>query len=245
MASKPELDVLDGVWAHLERVPEDALAEPRVRISVVLAEADELLGILQQTWVRQRLAATGLTSERMDLLGPARVALQEAQRRWLGAFASEKEEAEALQFGQDLRDELLSACHWNLRGKDVTGSLARISDSTDPMELGLDLRELIELVREHSSSFGGDRTFRFEETLGRADVVAKRLASMGERPVGHETAEIRQRAFAFLSQLMDELRQAGKHAFRGTREARSLFSSDLQLRRRTRAAHSSIRATAG
>lgn len=243
MSSKPDGQVLDGIWNHLERVPEEALSEPRVRISLLLAEADELLGILQQTWVRQRVVATGLTVERMELLGPARAGLEEADRRWLAEFLPKKEEAEALGVGQELREELLSACRWNLRGKDVEGSLARISDGSDPTELGLDLKELGQLVREYPAAFSADRTFRQEEVLRRAEQVADQLVGMGEHGVTRETRDVRQRAFSFLTLLMEELRQAGKHAFRGTREARSLFVSELTSRRRHGPARSFVRAT--
>jgi hypothetical protein len=243
MSSKPDGHVLDGIWHHLERLPDDALGEPRARVPLVLAEADELLGILQQGWVRQRVVATGLTVERMDLLGPARAGLEEAERRWIGEFLPGKDEAESLNTGQELRLELLSACRWNLRGEDVEGSLARISDGSDPAELGIDLRELGQLVREHGMAFAGDRTFRQEDVLRRADAAAQQLMAMGECSVSRETRDVRQRAFSFLALLMEELRQAGRHAFRGTREARSLFATDVSTRRRHHPARSLVRAT--
>jgi hypothetical protein len=243
MSSKPDGHVLDGIWHHLERLPDDVLGEPRARVSLVLAEADELLGILQQSWVRQRVVATGLTVERMELLGPARAGLVEAERRWLTEFLPKADQAKALEEGQSLRDELLSACRWNLRGKDVEGALARITDGTDPAELGLDLKELTQLVREHTSAFAGDRTFRQEDSLRRAELLADQLVAMGEGGVSRETREVRQRAFCFLSLLMEELRLAGRHAFRGTREARSLFASEIPARRRHQPARSLVRAT--
>lgn len=233
---------LDQVWHLLAQIPDSALCEPQCQIGWVVAEAQELVGILRQHTVRQRIVAAGLPRERMDLLGPLTQALSEAEARWVSALCPLPEQARAFEDGQQLRDEMLSACRWNLRSRGVSSELARITDSTDPAELSLDLRELAELVTEHSVEFAPDRSFRPSEVAAAAQRAARTLSGIGQASRAAWTAaELRRRAFTCLMQSVEEVRSAGRYAFRGTAEARRLFASNLAARRRPAARQSLLR----
>jgi hypothetical protein len=233
---------LEQVWHLLAQIPQAELCEPQVQIALVLAEAQELQGILQQARIWQRVAATGLPRERMDLLGPASEALRDAETRWIKALYPAPAHARALEDGQRLRDEMLSACRWNLRLRAVSSELARITDSTDPLELSMDLRELAEVVSDHLADFNADHSFRAAEAAGQSRDLARALAAVENAQLrADEASELRSRAFTYLADLMDEVRAAGRHAFRGTGDARRLFASDLAVRRRRVSRTSSLR----
>lgn len=222
---------LEGLKLQLLELPEATLCEPRVRVSWVLAEASELLTCIRQTRTRLELLAAGLSERKLTELGPAIGALRAAEAEILAARCPDADYAEALTSALDLRDELLAACHWNLRNREVASALVRITDSTDSAELAMDLRELMQLVREHVSDFENDQSFRSDQSIRQASALADELTATRDAPIPAELLDLRDRAFTHLCGVIEEIRSAGRYAFRGRPEARHLFASELQPRR--------------
>jgi hypothetical protein len=227
------------------RLPEGSLCEPRVRVALVVQEALDLLAAVQQPRVRGKLISTGVSSQRVDSLEPAIEALRVAQSQVLRARCPDEDFVEALSSALDLRDEMVAACLWNLRHREVGASLVRITDSTDGVELAMDLRELVQLLDEHAIDFESDRTFHAVECVRQASALADELTATLDQPVPLPTLELRDRAFTHLLDVIDEVRSAGRHAYRGRSEARSLFASELQPRRRRSPLTSLVRSLAG
>src|SRR5690606_26514468 len=90
------------------------------------------------------------------------------------------------------------------------------------------------LMEHHEEHFFGDRSFSPGDSARQAQTLAGQLGELGEqldiKHVSPDVIELRDRAFSYLSELVDEVRAAGRYAFRGTDEARA-FASDLVARR--------------
>lgn len=228
----------------LEKIPRQGIAEPRVRVSVVLEEAQELAGLLSRHEVARRLADVGVAAERVQELEPATQALREAEAEWLRARAHGKsaERARAESEGYALRDELLSACRFNLADCDIFAELARITDGEDAQDLRHDLLELAELVENHIDCFRSDRSFAATCRIEEARLLSEQIGYSEELSAPDDDARIlRNRAFTYLIELMQQLREAGLYAFRGSTQARRYFATHLSPARRSSELPSMVR----
>ncbi len=225
---------LGKLRAELEQLELTQLSEPRAQVRHVLADARGLLEVTSPSRVRLKLVATGLSAQRLERLALAIEALEQAEDRLVRARCPDREHAKLLQEAFHLRESMRAACVWNLRHCEVASELARISDSSAWDELMIDLRELAELLEQHEEHFFGDRSFAPGESARQAQALAEQLAELGEqldlKHVSPDVVELRDRAFSYLSELVDEVRAAGRYAFRETEDAR-VFATDLVARR--------------
>lgn len=221
--------------AQLQALPEDMLVEPKVQVALVLDEARELLGLLRRSGIRERIKSVGVPEGELDELGPVIDAVEEAEKLWAAKRDENKSlrqvQAEALAYS--LRDEMVAACRFNLSGLESVEVLARVTDGENARDLVQDLRELATFVSENVSAFVGDSSFEPLLCSEEARELAAAIAVDGE-PTAEalEYQELRDRALTLLCGRVQQLREAGRYAFRGTVEARAFFSSNLCPTRR-------------
>jgi hypothetical protein len=194
----------------------------------------ELAELASRPTVLARLAKVGLAPTVLDELALASQALHYVEACVRSAQGLAPCGASALDQAANLRQELLGACHWNLRGAEHVEALARITDSEDPAEVALDLNELALLILDNLELFRADTTFDAERVAhsARATAVGLNELPLQGGAVKYEWRDLRARAFTHLTMLIDELRTAGRYAFRGTPAARVWFAASPPVRRR-------------
>jgi hypothetical protein len=241
-------DAVARLRERLQSIEPDGLLEPKVQLPLVIDEARELHEILQRPAVRERLRAVGVKESAFDDLFVAITALVECERRWSAARDAAKTErqAEAETLGYALRDEMVAACRFHLGGVEVLELLARVTDGENPRDLVQDLRELSAFLRDQADAFAADATFEPLVCSEEASELAAAIA-VDQQPdsAALELLEWRDRAFTLLCELVQELRQAGAYAFRGSLSARGYFACDTTPARRRRPVSSAVRALAG
>jgi hypothetical protein len=232
--------------ALLLQIPKHDVVEPRVRVALVLRDAEELAGLLARREVCHRLEDVGVDEAEIGGLDPAIEALREAETAWVQERDAGKEanKARAEQTGYALREELMAACRFNLGQLDVGPELARITDSEEAEDLRHDLLELAELVEGHPEHFRRDRSFAATERVEEARQIS---AEIGAQP-GEPTSEamenaraLRNLAFTHLTDMVIKLREAGLYAFRGSALGRSYFATHLTNTRRVSELGSMVR----
>ena len=212
------------------------VALPRGPLTTVFADAEELVRLVERREVRRGLLAVGVAPDRLAELPLAIAALREAETQRLleRAAVRSPSRSEAEQAAVVLREEIRAACGWNLRTTFARGALARITDSTDPADLMQDLIELGQLLRENRNAFGNDHTFDLPARSSQAVALAGELGRAPSYPPTSgprrsdpppSAAEVRDRAFSYLSTLAEELHQAGQYAFRSDHDIRRLFTA--------------------
>ncbi len=236
---------MESLREELLRLPASSLCEPRVRVPVVLQEGTQLLLTVNQSHVRERLLATGISSDSLDTLAQAIDALRVAHANVVGSLCPDDDFAEALASALELRDELVAACHWNLRQRDVADYLVRITDSSDITELSMDLKELAQLVELYLADFAADGTFDAPNCMRQARALADELTATLAREIPQAVQDLRDRAFTHLARLMEEVRNAGLYAYRANVQMRRPFMTDCVIVRRRSNLHSGISSLLG
>ena len=232
---------LEAVRQRLGQLRDDEAMRGAVRGATLLRESKELLSVLEDPGVQARLFEVGLEPGRLEELSwlvHALEVLDSAIGTLLteGSARARADQERAL----DLRDELLSACQWNLRHVEAAEALARITNSSCVDELVLDLRELSRLITQHAAAFEGDQSFVAPVQASRAIQVAEGLLSSvrqgmlrmnddtppvaeGARARLCELLSLHSKGCAWLGALLREVRAAGRYAYRADGAARRWF----------------------
>ncbi len=230
--------------AEVLRLDREELSAPHLPIAVALQEGNDLLTLLtEDATVIPKLVAVGLNRGLVGELGRAIPFARETQSRWAvlrdrSKPASQRDREER---GVALRDELLSAARWNLRNdRAAMGTLSAISEGEGVADLVQDLNDLGELIERKRDAFAGDATFDAPASAEAARSVASEISvGAGVAKIDGESAEardLRDRAYTLLAQLMEEIREAGRHAYRDDERMRKHFTSRyLERKRRARA----------
>jgi hypothetical protein len=241
-------EALSQLLGRLQNIEPDNLLEPKVQLSLVIDEARELQEILDRPVVRERLRGVGVAEVTIVELDLAIGALVESERRWCKARDAAKtaRQAEAEGLGYALRDEMVAACRFNLSGVEVLELLARVTDGENPRDLVQDLLELSAFLRDNAAAFGNDTLFEPLVCSDEARELADAIAVDHEPDASAlEHLELRDRAFTYLCERMQQLRQAGAYALRGSVTARRYFAPGSAPARRRRPLPSAVRALAG
>lgn len=241
-------EALSQLLVRLQNIEPDNLLEPKVQLSLVIDEARELQEILDRPVVRDRLRGVGVAEATIVELELAIAALVECERRWCEARDAAKTErqAEAEGLGYALRDEMVAACRFHLSGVEVLELLARVTDGENPRELVQDLLELSAFLRDNGAAFANDTLFEPLVCSDEARELAEAIAVDHEPDAAAlEHLELRDRAFTYLCERVQLLRQAGTYALRGSVTARRYFAPGATPARRRRPLPSAVRALAG
>lgn len=234
--SNPDLlrqrDAFRALRARWMQIPARALVQPRAHAALMVTEAEELEELLARPAVRCGLDSVGISRGELDDLPLALDAVRYVEACLRRARPGS---AETIEEAARLRDELRASCRWNLRGRQASEALARITDSDDAGELALDLRELAELIATQHAAFGADTTLDVSAAYQRALSLAQQLNALASPVAGvkPEWLELRVRAYTHLMSILDLLRQAGRYAFRSTPALRVWFTDPGGARLRT------------
>jgi hypothetical protein len=212
---------LRALYPKLLQLPREHCIAPRGITPHLLAEAERIQGLLVQQEAPKKLCAVGVDEQELADFGRALLALRYIETCVRNAATAAAAEPLLLEQALQVRDELVVCCRFNLRTGQVAEALARITDSDDPGELAMDLRELARLVRENASAFARDRSIDVGLFSVRALDLANSIAGVPavSECVRSEWCELRARAHGYLISRMRRIEEAGTYAFRGTERA--------------------------
>jgi len=235
---------LEGLLLELNSIAAADVDTPDIPMPTVLQEAHDLATYVAQDDVRGRLLAVGAEAEDLDLFPTAVGAAREAQSRWAvvrdGAKPEAQQEREAT--GRETRSTLIASCRWNLRrSRPAQSALDAIAEGDGIEDLIQDLEDLAALIEGNRAGFEQDQTFDVSAQVEGARSLASdirtgltALRTTEERP---RILDQRDRAFTFLDDLVSDIREAGRYAFRLEPNRLRHFSSSYLKRRRRRAAN--------
>jgi hypothetical protein len=220
----------------LEDSYEDAIDHPVVE---TLQEARELeaaerkLG--KELYKKSSLTKVAGRSlhERRELLGTAEAEWTDVRARTLTSNVRDaREEAEKLK-----RDAIAALRHFRRKDEGVQRRLDAIVPGTGVADLVDDLGKLAELMDEHAVALQKAELPRNAAKRARvlADVLGEGSADRAVDPDGAQAMALRNRAFWWLREAMDEIRSAGRYVYRNDPKLLALFrASGTRARARRR-----------
>ena len=204
---------------EIEAIPEDELKLPNAPVSIMVQEAEN-----QFEWCKddkKELTKTGLDWN-MVLDIPARAgALRQSESNWKSVSRArqdaEKEWKEKSPGAYDLRDRLVHDFTYAFRNEDeLKTKLAEIRDGDGHADMIQDLSDLSVLGKSNTpllKTIGFDVAL-LDEAAAMSDNMGSLLAEVnGERAEQNEAKIIRDKAYTYLKQAVDELRACGKYVF--------------------------------
>ena len=213
------IDDYNAKIGEILAIPDKDVFEPTIPVDVFLQESENL-----GKWAMMDLAplaAVGITDVKIADMAVRTGALREAQSVW---FKDRNAQLDAqrewgiqspLAFG--LRDELVHTFRYAFRNE--ASLIARVTakaEGNTNSDMIQDLNDLSVLGKNNTELL---QNIGFD--LSKLDAAAEASAAMaellaaanGDKSVQNETKMIRDKAFVYLKQLVDEIRDAGKYVF--------------------------------
>lgn len=234
------LSDLQQLMSEITGISTEQLQTLYMPVGIYLQEAEDLL--LAATPDLPALTARGLSTELFNSM-PQRIgALREAQSRWAEkqnkqteAIAIWKEEApKAIEFRDTLLDELDFAYR---KQPDLQAAVSEIAEGNTNADLVQDLNDLAVLGRNNpepllATNFNPDLLPQAAEL---SDTLAVVLADAnGDRSATNDERVLRDQAYTYLKEAVDEVRSYGKFVFRNDagklKQYRSKFLRSRYLR---------------
>ena len=233
---------LSTLRARLLAIPAAEVATPDLPMAVALQEANDLLTLVREESVWKKLESIGATPDQRALFADAIAAARAAQSQWIvvrdRTKSGAQKEREAK--GQTLRSELLAAGRWNLRADSTAlSTLSAIAEGDGVADLIEDLSALAELFERKRAAFANDQSFELGARVEEARALASEIAAgtSSERLDTDQAAaiDLRNRAYTLLDELVTNLREAGRYAFRQDANMLARFSSPFLRKKGKRA----------
>jgi len=235
---------LSQLTQALKSIPAADVERPDGPMAELLQEILELLTFLAQNPAQaERLKKVGMGPDKVEALRAAHAAAQEAETAW-GVVSGKNKPQQALEDekrGYTLRSEGVAACRWNLRGnRHAQGVLDEVQQGDGIPDLIQDLRVTAGLIDANAAAFSGDETFdpvaRAAELRTVATVVESNTAGIRTDLTQAEALDLRDRAYTHMDGLADEVKEAGRYAFRTERQHVRFFHNryEAKLQRRSR-----------
>jgi hypothetical protein len=234
---------LESLRDTLLAMPSEHVDSPPFPMAVILQEANDLLTLVRDPGVWDRLGSVGAQQSDREALAQAIAATRAAQSEWTVARDRSKSsgQAEREQRAYKLRGDLLDAGRWNLRNdRTALGTLSAIAEGEGVADLIQDLNDLALLLEQKQAAFVNDKTFDLATRVEEARSLASELSAgtSAERLDTNQAllVDLRNRAFTRLDALVTSLREAGRYAFRDKEDVRKRFASSYVRRKNRRTA---------
>lgn len=213
------IDDYNAKIGEILAIPDKDVFEPTIPVDVFLQESENLGKWAMMDLVP--LAAVGITDVKIADMAVRTGALREAQSVW---FKDRNAQLDAqrewgiqspLAFG--LRDELVHTFRYAFRNEaSLIARVTAIAEGNTNSDMIQDLNDLSVLGKNNTELL---QNIGFD--LSKLDAAAEASAAMaellaaanGDKSVQNETKMIRDKAFVYLKQLVDEIRDAGKYVF--------------------------------
>ena len=217
--------------AKIKAIPAKNVTLPEIPVDIANTEAETLYHVALAD--KKELTARGLSMETITLLPTAAGACRFAEANWNNQRDA-KQEAEIKWKEQSpqafaLRDELVDEFEFAFTGnsslltilnriKDDTGNADMIQDLMDLSVLGKDNKKTLALTH-----FDVTKLDKAEEL---ADAMAKLLGiANGSKNENNAAKLLRDQAYTFMKQQVDEVRRYGKFVFRADKDHAAKYQS--------------------
>lgn len=219
------------ILPELEKIGKEDVKTPTMPIDIYTQEAENVY-----TWCQQDMAALearGLDRPLIDDI-PVRIgALREAQSIWkalqFADGAAEKEWDKQSPLAYELRDQLLDDFRFAYRkDNDLLKRVKAIAGGTGHADMIQDLNDLAKLGKANPApleKINLDMTL-LDKAAAASSLMASMLAGVErDRRSYSEAIKIRNLAFTYLKQAVDELYDYGKYVFSENEDRRKGYSS--------------------
>jgi len=229
--------------------PEKTVA-PTMPVDAFVQEAENLYH-----WCiddQATLVAAGLSPDFITSLLVRAGACREAQSLWIKEQntyqKSEKEWKEQAPAAFDLRDQLVHAFRYAFRNQDdLSGRVEEIAQGDSNSDMVQDLNDLSVLGKANVGllSAVGFNLDLLDKAALMSDVMGDLLGTTnGERRSDSKAMDIRDKAYSYLKQAMDEIRECGKFVFWRKPDRYDGYTSDYWRRKHAAAEKSTTEAKA-
>ena len=200
-------------------IPDNEVTEPNMPVDVGLQEAENLHAWSLMDAVP--LAKVGITTEMLNDLPIRTGACRQAQSNWFkdrnSQLEAQRNWAEAAPEAFAMRDELVHNFRYAYR-KDpvILARVTEIAEGDSNADMIQDLNDLSVLGKSNTAAL---EAINFDlEKLDIAANASDELAAIvalanGDKSLQSETKMIRDKAYLYMKQLVDEIRDAGKFVF--------------------------------
>ena len=230
-------DLLEAIQA----VPGENVKQPGMPVATFVQEAEDLA-----RWSADdaaELAKAGLSAEALAGLTTRAEALKEAQAGWQRKRRSEHLWNKKLPLARSLRDALLRDCRYAFRKhQSLMSRLAAIRKGSSHADLIQDLNDLAVMAREQLpllTAIGVEAT-KPDQAATMSDEMAQLLAGFHSEKKGvSPDKRLRDQAYAYLKELVDEVRLCGQYVFHDSPDRLKGYFSTYVRRRNLRHRHKS------
>lgn len=211
----------ENVLAEIMAIPGSEAKIPNIPVDTFLQEAENLRLVAGED--KDALVNAGLNWEEHGATLPVKTgALRHAQSVWITQRYSQedaqKEWNEKSEEAYEFRDELMSDFGFAFRKRsDLLGRLDQINSGAGDADMIQDISDLANLGKLGTEELS---VINFDsEKLTLAEDMADSLGELLARANGHsndqsEIKRIRDKAFTYLKESVDEIRVTGKYVFR-------------------------------
>ncbi|MFC2137412.1 hypothetical protein ACFLTE_04490 [Bacteroidota bacterium] len=215
MNTQNYLDKVESIKA----IQKEEIKYPHIPMDAFLQETEDLFQWCKDD--KEKLIGAGLSWAFIKELPIRAGACREAQSLWMKEYRSrqeaEKEWKEQSPEAYDLRDQLAHSLRYAFR-KDqlLRNKVSIIRDGTGHADMIQDLNDLAVLGKSNIAllqAINFDITL-LEKAAELADKMAVLLAEAnGDKSVENSTKTIRDKAYTYLKEAVDEVRECGKYLF--------------------------------
>ncbi|MCU0286493.1 MAG: hypothetical protein MUF15_08835 [Acidobacteria bacterium] len=221
----------------IKAIPEDSLKTLYMPVKVYIQEAEDLHAWSQPD--KDVLIGNGLSWELVDDIPIRCGVLKEAESLW-SVERNTQEEAEKLWAVQgpqayELRDDLVHEFRFAYRNDEkLSAKVGTISGGTGHADMLQDLNDLAKLGKaypEPLTKINFDMTILDEAAQKSFDLASLLATANGERADYSEAKRIRDQAFTYLKQAVDELYAHGQFAFADNKARLKCYRSKFMRQR--------------
>ena len=216
-------------------IPKEEVAQPTIPVEITVTEAADLLGYATED--KEVLIAKGLTEEMLNDLGLRSRFLQDKQGDWLAVYEAALTNTEAwskkVEEASLLQQELKHDFQFAFRKKPKALKVLQITlDGDGSSNMRQDLINYPKLAAQYPLEL---EAIKFDNNkLTKAKTLAEELLLLHEKVDGVKNSanrvekQMRDRAYTYLKQLVDEIRAYGKYAFWNNEEKQRRYASEYQ-----------------
>ncbi|WP_106794491.1 hypothetical protein [Aquimarina sp. Aq78] len=221
----------------LETLPQEAVKSPTIPVDVFMQEAENLFvwaeedketllakGLDWQTYAEDLPTRTGACRYAQAIWMKERYSQEEAAKTW------RKESPKAYEFRNDLLADLRFAFR---KRPDLIARVRAIADGEGDADMIQDLMDISVLGKVNAPELEKIKydLRNLELAAQRSDTLAELLAKANGTTLDNSKAkEIRDRAYTYLKEAIDEVRDTGKYAFRKDPERYKGYISQYKRR---------------
>jgi len=237
----------DALITEYVKIPVEKVNPHAIPIEIAINEAEGLYNNALQD--KELLATTDLDMSLIDDLPIRALGCKHAQLLWDKVYKDKSNAEEEWKIlapvATDLRDELIHFCKFAHRNdKKLLDRVNRISEGYAQADLVMDLGNLAMLGKEYpeplqNNGFDLSKLDKAEQLSDECNELLGRVH--GARTSNNEGAkDMRDRAYSYLKQAVDAIREAGRFVFWKDEERAALYASaySREMRRKRNVAES-------